>query len=139
MITAAAVRKPDLVSFVKDDIQGVRYSEGDREEMVLKVGGLLEVVREKRVTHLVLGAWGCGAYGNPPWEVAEIFRRALVGWKGKMGVGSEECRLVEIVFAIFDRGENLETFEKAFGGLDGEKGAEDEDEAKVDADAKKPE
>lgn len=119
VITAAAVRKPDLVS----GAEGMKYSEEDREEMVLKVKAMFEVVKMKGVTHLVLGAWGCGAYRNPPEDVAEIFRRALVGWKWKKGVwGEEGCELVEVVFAIFDRGENLGTFEAAFCGLSGEEG-----------------
>ena len=33
------------------------------------------------VTHghdaMVLGAWGCGAFGNDPTEIAELFRQAL--------------------------------------------------------------
>ncbi|KAJ7788078.1 hypothetical protein B0H14DRAFT_2950224 [Mycena olivaceomarginata] len=34
---------------------------------------------------LVLGAFGCGAFGNPPAEVAQLFRRVLLGRDGNRG------------------------------------------------------
>ncbi|KAF4627643.1 hypothetical protein G7Y89_g10509 [Cudoniella acicularis] len=55
VITAAAVRKPDL----KESPNGkLVYEEVDREEMVKKVRMLFWVAEKKGVTHLVLGAWG---------------------------------------------------------------------------------
>ncbi|KAJ7130194.1 hypothetical protein C8R44DRAFT_775034 [Mycena epipterygia] len=52
---------------------------------------------------LVLGAFGCGAFGNPPVEVAQLFRRVLLGRDGS-GVGSRGGEFVgcfdEVTFAI---------------------------------------
>ncbi|KAG9238531.1 hypothetical protein BJ875DRAFT_450998 [Amylocarpus encephaloides] len=118
VITAAAVRKPDLVSgsTVEGQVQ-LRYEDGDREEMTLKVRALFHFAREKCVTHLVLGAWGCGAYGNPPQEVARIFKTVLLGDRRRKGVW-EGSGLVSVVFAIHDRGPNLRAFENEFGRLE---------------------
>lgn len=44
---------------------------------------------------LVLGAWGCGVFGNEPAVVAAVFRDLLAGpWAGRFG---------RVVFAIYDR------------------------------------
>jgi uncharacterized protein (TIGR02452 family) len=43
---------------------------------------------------LVLGAWGCGAFGNDPYRTAEDFREAIkTDFRGQFS---------EIVFAITD-------------------------------------
>lgn len=81
IISCAALRNPDLVKVETGEREGQWvYEDGrDREMMVLKVRHILRVAREKGVTHLVLGALGCGAYHNPPEEVARIFRREILG------------------------------------------------------------
>ncbi|WP_040812605.1 TIGR02452 family protein [Nocardia concava] len=61
---------------------------------------------------LVLGAWGCGAYGNDPGVVAGIFRALLADG------GRFDGHFDEITFAILDRtpGETtLSAFRKALG------------------------
>jgi uncharacterized protein (TIGR02452 family) len=109
IISCAALRTPDVV---KDRDGRWVYEFGeDKEMMVLKVRLILQVAKEKGVTHLVLGALGCGAYRNPPEEVAKIFRRAILGDKRRGGVTGIE----EIVFAIFDEGENMRVFREVFG------------------------
>lgn len=42
-----------------------------------RIKRVLEVCRSFGYTHLVLGAWGCGAFGNDPLKVAETFRDVL--------------------------------------------------------------
>jgi uncharacterized protein (TIGR02452 family) len=109
IISCAALRSPDVV---RDQDGKLVYERGeDRETMVLKVRLILQVAKEKGITHLVLGALGCGAYRNPPEEVAKIFRRAILGDKRKEGITGIE----EIVFAIFDEGENMRVFREVFG------------------------
>ncbi|KAJ7765555.1 hypothetical protein B0H14DRAFT_2970744, partial [Mycena olivaceomarginata] len=48
---------------------------------------------------LVLGAFGCGAFGNPPAEVAKLFRRVLLGRDGNGGGEFLGC-FDEVTFAI---------------------------------------
>ena len=60
---------------------------------------------------LVLGAWGCGAFGNDPTTVAERFREALTGPFRNV--------FSHVVFAITDSSETLDTlgpFSAAFAG-----------------------
>jgi hypothetical protein len=88
----------------------VYADESSYEAMVLKVRLILQIAEEKNITHLVLGALGCGAYRNPPMEVARIFRRVICGSWQRPGVTG----IKEIVFAIFDDGENLRAFRDVF-------------------------
>lgn len=55
---------------------------------------------------IVLGAWGCGVFGNNPWKVAKMFREAL-----------KVCPYFdEVVFAIYDSpdSDTYQAFEKTF-------------------------
>ncbi|MEN6439304.1 MAG: TIGR02452 family protein [Syntrophobacter sp.] len=59
---------------------------------------------------LVLGAWGCGAFGNDGHEIAGLFRRALE-WNFKGSYG-------KVVFAIVDWSRDrryIGPFQKVFG------------------------
>lgn len=61
----------------------------------LRVRGVLHAAKVSGFAKLVLGAWGCGAFGNPPDLVAQLFRVQLA---------SAEFRgaFSEVVFAIID-------------------------------------
>lgn len=59
-----------------------------------RVRGQLAVFRALGVRTLVLGAWGCGAYGNDPRDVAMAYRAAL---REEAGFGGAFDR---VVFAI---------------------------------------
>ena len=54
-------------------------SAADRELAGRKMRAVLRVAQAKGVRKLVLGAWGCGAYGNPVEEVAAAWHRVLLG------------------------------------------------------------
>ena len=62
--------------------------------------------------NLVLGAWGCGAFGNLPGDVAECFRRVILD----QGYGRA---FDEICFAIYGKedGKNISAFRKCFGAV----------------------
>lgn len=70
-----------------------------------KMRQVLRVLVQNGVTHCVLGAMGCGAFQNPPGEVARIYSEVLgeTEWNGVFE---------EIVFAVLDtKGEgNYSTF-----------------------------
>lgn len=45
----------------------------------VRIGRALAIARARGFTPLVLGAWGCGAFGNDPRRTATSFREALEG------------------------------------------------------------
>lgn len=68
VLTAAAIRKPR--------VENNTYARArDRRLMRRKIERVLELAPDGCA--LVLGAWGCGAFGHPPEEVAMLFRGAL--------------------------------------------------------------
>lgn len=56
-----------------------------------KIANILQVAYIEKVDHLVLGALGCGAWKNPPEDVASTFKQILDSYPGLF---------VSIVFAI---------------------------------------
>ncbi|KAI1163806.1 hypothetical protein F5B18DRAFT_618279 [Nemania serpens] len=55
-----------------------RYANAaDRELAERKMRAVLRVFCAGGCSRVVLGAWGCGAYGNPVAEIAEAWRRVL--------------------------------------------------------------
>jgi uncharacterized protein (TIGR02452 family) len=116
----AFLEKPYLASFLTSPAV---YASGVVTSMKARAGEIGPVM-EKRIhkllavaaahgqTCLVLGAWGCGAFGNDGRLIAGLFRDALQG----------EFRGVfqEIVFAITDWSDErrfIKPFEEAFAGL----------------------
>jgi uncharacterized protein (TIGR02452 family) len=59
-----------------------------------RVHRVLSIAKAYGYTSLVLGAWGCGTFGNEPFHVSRFFKTALL----------EEFRgsFSDIVFAISD-------------------------------------
>lgn len=93
----------------------------------IRVRGVLHAAKISGFTKLVLGAWGCGAFGNPPDLVAQIFREQLC---------SPEFRgaFDEILFAIVDpRGDgNYQPFLQEMKAID-ESGKREAHTAPVEA------
>ena len=85
-------------------------SEKIRETFLRRIRIVLKAAAERGYRNLVLGAWGCGAFGNKPEEVAEYFRMVIVD--EKLGMHFDE-----ICFAIYgsENGKNITTFRKVFG------------------------
>jgi len=108
VISVAAIKFPEVVKGAEG--KWVYDFQQDREDMVMKVRLIFQVAKQKGVRRLVLGALGCGAYRNPPEEVAKIFKKVIFGDRKRGPVEGIE----EVVFAIFDDGENLRTFREVF-------------------------
>ena len=71
---------------------------------------ILKAAAERGYRNLVLGAWGCGAFGNKPLQVAEYFKAAIID--EKLGYFFDE-----ICFAIYgnENGKNITAFREVFG------------------------
>jgi uncharacterized protein (TIGR02452 family) len=92
-VSAAMLRQPDT-EMGKDGTPERYTNQKDRDLVLQKMEWVMQVFQAKAAKKLVLGAWGCGAYGNPVDEVAAAWKHVLGGpnarWEG----------IEEIVFAI---------------------------------------
>ncbi len=81
-----------------------------RDAMARRIERVLAIAAAHGHAEIILGAWGCGAFGNDPREIAALFRDALAG--PYHGI------FAQVVFAIVDRSPlrgNSGPFEQAFG------------------------
>ncbi|KAL7931913.1 hypothetical protein V8C35DRAFT_308859 [Trichoderma chlorosporum] len=112
VVTAAMLRLPDVEPGQNGEMA---YSEQKDRDMVLaKMRCVMRILRSRHITRIILGAWGCGAYGNPVEEVARAWRRALLGPQAKRVESIEVYNDIEIVFAIKDHN-MARRFATAFG------------------------
>ena len=129
VVSAAMLRFPELEGGEEEEGEK-RLSRGDRREVEEKMRGVVRILAAKGVRRVVLGAWGCGAYGNPVRDIGEAWGAVLVGRKREVWMGAEE-----VVFAITER-RMAEEFAQAFGGgVEVEEGpgrGEEEEEEEVD-------
>ncbi|TID18893.1 tigr02452 family protein [Venturia nashicola] len=102
------------------ETEKVYANEADRELVLKKIRGVMRILQTKGAERVVLGAWGCGAYGNPVRDIALLWKKVLLG-KARKGqkkdpvvLGSEWKPLKEIVFAIKDR-KLADEFAEAWG------------------------
>ena len=70
IVTCAAEQKPPTTA------NGLDYC--DPSVMTCKVACVLQAAIASGARHLVLGAWGCGGFRNPPHGLASIFKRLLL-------------------------------------------------------------
>lgn len=149
VVTAGMLRFPELDDDDDDgeEVRGKRYASGkDREYVERKMRAVMRIVKSKGVRRVVLGAWGCGAYGNPVGEVAGAWKRVLLdeGTKDRMSKRKkatsslENWAGMEVVFAIKDR-KMAEVFSQIFKlGIEGGAGddvADDDEDANEDGES----
>ncbi|MEY9872551.1 uncharacterized protein (TIGR02452 family) [Streptacidiphilus sp. MAP12-33] len=81
------------------------------DALARRSGRVLAVAAAQGARQLVLGAWGCGVFGNDPVRVAEAFRAWLAPGGAYHGV------FERVVFAVRDRAEpsaNRAAFQRVF-------------------------
>ena len=83
--------------------------EENREVLRSRIEFVLSILAENNVDTAILGAYGCGVFGQDATEVAELFKEAIP----KVLAG----RKMNIVFAIIDGGNdnNYQKFAEVFG------------------------
>ena len=102
VITSAApffISKYDLLP--EDELQKL---------FVRRITNIIEIAVDNDVTSLILGAFGCGAFNNPPEVVAEAFRKVF-------SVERYRYAFDNVVFAVRRTGvncKNIEAFKSAF-------------------------
>ena len=110
VISVAGIKHPDL------DKKTGQLQDRDATTVKGKIRAILRIALLNKHTKLVLGALGCGAYGNPPAHVARLFHEVI---------HEEEFwgHFEEICFAILEDGNslknqsggNLKPFREVFG------------------------
>ncbi|KAH7047473.1 hypothetical protein B0J12DRAFT_123679 [Macrophomina phaseolina] len=120
VISAGMLRFPDVEGGEGEE---TKYANAkDRELVLRKMRAVMRILRLKGINKVVLGAWGCGAYGNPIGEIARAWRAVLFGTESKKKAKSG-CRNLsegegwdglEIVFSIKDL-RMARAFATAFG------------------------
>lgn len=90
-ISIAGVRNPKL------DANGQYKDKRLRDAMKNKINNLFKVAYLNKQDTLVLGAIGCGAFGNPPHEVATMFVNLIEEYK---------YLFKNIYFAVLSHGRN---------------------------------
>lgn len=104
VVTAAMLRFPDVA---QNEGKLTWAVDSDRELVLTKMRMVMRALVVNGVTKVVLGAWGCGAYANPVEEIAQCWKRVLLGprrkedWKG----------VVQVVFAITTKSQ-VEVFKR---------------------------
>lgn len=97
MLAAAAIRSPVL------NIDGT-YNEKDYDRMYDTIHNIFKVAYMMKHETLILGAIGCGAFRNPPKEVAKIYNIFLKAYMG--------C-FKRIIFAVYSiKDDNFDYFNK---------------------------
>ena len=81
------------------------------DTMIRRIRIMLRLAAQKGYQDLVLGAWGCGAFGNDPGEVAGYFHQVLVD------EGYGNC-FRKVCFAVYgkENGKNITAFRNVFQG-----------------------
>lgn len=114
------LRAPYLLSILTSpavNAGAVKKNEPDKEPMIRptmanRITKILQVSAHHGYDHLILGAWGCGVFGNDPDEIAELFAEALLG-------GNQfDKKFSKVTFAVLDRTDDeqvLTPFRKRFG------------------------
>lgn len=89
-------------------------NESDRQLVIQKMRAVLRMFQRSNVKRVILGAWGCGAYGNPIEEIANAWKKVLLGTKNHPRDVEPWSEFEEIAFAVSD-GSMAARFGKAFG------------------------
>jgi len=105
-VAVAALRRPKLMT-------NRRFTDRDAEITKEKIRAVLRIGWMTGHSVLLLGALGCGAFRNPPWQVAELFKTVFEEPEFSQ-------RFDEIHFAILDsiQESNYEIFREVLKSLE---------------------
>lgn len=115
VLSVAAIRRPKLseAQTLAGEKRKIFADPNDRNMTKDKMRLTLRMAAAKGHDRVVLGAIGCGAFYNPPHEIAEAWREVLLEEEFSGGWWKE------LWFAVLDRKNegNFEIFEKVLRGL----------------------
>ena len=101
-IVSAPAPNAGAISKDTENLEEVLYS-----TLLVRATKVLMTAAAHGHKNIILGAWGCGAFGNDPQMVADVFKEAL----------KEVPAFEHVCFAVYDTRETpilFETFKKSF-------------------------
>ena len=96
---------------VETDAHTEAFYQRLRKLFLLRIERIFQIAIANQVDVLILGAFGCGAFCNPPHLVADVFKEMTLKYRYNFDV---------IEYAIYHRHyelENYQAFEQAMNGL----------------------
>lgn len=118
VISAGMLRFPELEG-EEDEIKTL--SRQDRQIVENKMGAVLRIAAQKKVKKLVLGAWGCGAYGNPVPDIARAWKKVLdpaISARDNTKSNTDTWPALEVVMFAISNKKMAAEFAHAFGGVE---------------------
>ena len=98
----------DVLTCAAPDFRRQDYNEDAFiSAMRRRIRRILQVASDQKVDNLILGAFGCGAFRNPPEIVAEIFKEELTPYM-------HSFKRIEFAIKGFRTDPNYAAFEKVF-------------------------
>merc|ERR1712007_111167 len=94
-------------AYVRPPTQGVRLAMREEKGTLRKLRAVFSAAKQHGSDSLVLSAFGCGAFGNPPTAIAALIKQVCKEYHGFFG---------KIVIAIIENDGlgNLEAFQREF-------------------------
>lgn len=106
-------------------------SESEYEDMVYnRIMGMLKCVAYLGYRHLVLGAWGCGAFGNDAHVISNLFYKALKEMNYNKLREKDLFRRID--FAVLDRTQDQYNFKEFYRNFAFDNFSRDEDQQEMD-------
>lgn len=106
-------------------------SESEYEDMVYnRIMGMLKCVAYLGYRHLVLGAWGCGAFGNDAHVISNLFYKALKEMNYNKLREKDLFRRID--FAVLDRTQDQYNFKEFYRNFAFDNFYRDEDQQEMD-------
>lgn len=103
------LEQPELVSFITAPAVNATVAQADSFDKIAttmqqRIGKILAIAEMKKHDALILGAYGCGVFGNDPQDVAEYFAGHLLAG------GLFYNAFARVVFAVFDKSSTKSNF-----------------------------
>lgn len=78
---------------------------------------MFDMALQNGCSNIILGAWGCGVFGNNPVNIASMFEEVIMKRKNRIDSSYHEC-FDNIIFAVINDhnsvGDNFDVFQKFF-------------------------
>lgn len=96
IITCAA---PNRIALQENDSKSLPHVEGALQRRIKLI---IEIAQSNNINTLILGAWGCGVFGNDPTQISKLFLE---------GIREHGKGIPKIHFAVYDPSPEKKTYQ----------------------------